>query len=60
MSHGDVPVEVAWAFLTGWARLYGLVSMEVFQHMRWAVAEPRALFELELSSFLHQLGLPEN
>jgi hypothetical protein len=24
------------------------------------VAEPRALFELELSSFLHQLGLPEN
>src|SRR5918993_5079237 len=54
-SHGDVPIEVAWAFLTGWARLYGLVSMEVFQHMRWAVSEPRALFELELSSFLHQL-----
>ena len=25
MSHGDVPIEVAWAFLTGWARLYGLV-----------------------------------
>jgi AcrR family transcriptional regulator len=59
MSHGNVKIEVAWAFLTGWARLYGLVSMEVFQHMRWAVTEPRALFELELSGFIHQLGLPD-
>lgn len=57
ISHGDVPLEVAWAFLTGWTRLYGLVSMEVFEHMRWAVTKPQALFELELSGFLHQLGV---
>jgi hypothetical protein len=54
-SHGeDVPLEVAWAFLSGWSRLYGLVSMEVFHHLRWAVSDPGALFEMELHSYVHQ------
>jgi AcrR family transcriptional regulator len=43
-NYGDVPVEVAYVFLSGWVRLYGLVCMEVFHHLRWAVTEPEALF----------------
>jgi AcrR family transcriptional regulator len=54
-SHGDVPIEVAYMFLSSWIRLYGLVSMEVFNHLRWAVTEPEALFETELASFVQQL-----
>lgn len=50
----DVPIEVAWAFLSGWTRLYGLVSMEVFHHLRWAVSDPEALFEMELHSYIEQ------
>jgi len=54
-GHGEeVPIEVAWAFLSGWSRLYGLVSMEVFHHLRWAVSDPGALFEMELHSYVGQ------
>ncbi|HEY0698891.1 MAG TPA: TetR-like C-terminal domain-containing protein, partial [Micromonospora sp.] len=55
-SHGPVPTEVAHAFLSGWTRLYGLVSMEVFNHLGWAVTDPEAFFEVELTGFLRQLG----
>ena len=53
-----VPIEVAWAFLSGWSRLYGLVSMEVFHHLSWAVSEPGALFEMELHSYVEQVAAP--
>ncbi|SCL51511.1 transcriptional regulator, TetR family [Micromonospora citrea] len=51
LSHGDVPIEVAYAFLSGWTRLYGLVAMEVFGQLAWAVTEAEPLFELELATF---------
>jgi AcrR family transcriptional regulator len=56
-SHGDMPIDVAWAFLSGWIRLNGMVAMEVNNHLQWAVTKPEALFELELSAFAHQLGV---
>jgi AcrR family transcriptional regulator len=55
-SQGDVPIEVAYVFLSGWTRLYGLVSMEVYNHLRWAVTDVEGLFETELVSFLEQLA----
>lgn len=51
----DLPLGVVFTFLTAWTRLYGLVAMEVFGHMRWALAEAEALFELELVNFAQQL-----
>lgn len=54
-SHGEIPIEVAWAFLSGWTRLYGLIAMEVFQQVRWAIDDPEQLFELELTTFATQL-----
>ncbi|MEJ3744089.1 TetR/AcrR family transcriptional regulator [Actinomycetes bacterium KLBMP 9797] len=56
-GHGDLPIEVAYTFLSGWTRLYGLVAMEVFRQLRWAVTEPEALFETEIVTFLLQLGV---
>jgi AcrR family transcriptional regulator len=56
-SHGDLPIEVAYTFLSGWSRLYGLVAMEVFNQMRWALTEPEALFEAEIAMYLMQLGV---
>ena len=32
-----IAVEVIYAYLSAWTRLYGLVALEVFGHMRWAV-----------------------
>ncbi|GAB3160621.1 TetR/AcrR family transcriptional regulator [Micromonospora sonneratiae] len=54
-NHGDLPIEVAYIFLSAWARLYGLVAMEVFRQFDWAVTEAEALFELELEMFTAQL-----
>ncbi|MFJ8577564.1 TetR/AcrR family transcriptional regulator [Micromonospora sp. NPDC093277] len=54
-EQGPLPIEVAYAFLSAWTRLYGLVAMEVFGHLGWAVDEPEALFETELISQLAQL-----
>lgn len=55
-SHGDLPIEVAYTYLSGWIRLYGLVSMEVFGHLGWAVTDPEALFETEIGDYLQQLS----
>ncbi|SCG70142.1 TetR/AcrR family transcriptional regulator [Micromonospora coxensis] len=55
VKHGELPIEVAYAFLSAWTRLYGLVAMEVFGHLSWAVDEPEALFETELVALLTQL-----
>ncbi len=58
--HGDLPIEVAYTFLSGWARLYGMVAMEVFHQVRWALTKPEALFEAEIVQFLSQVGaLPD-
>ncbi|GAA0800949.1 TetR/AcrR family transcriptional regulator [Spirilliplanes yamanashiensis] len=49
-AHGDrFPLPVVSAFLIGWTRLYGLVAIEVFGHLRWAVTDVEPLFEAELS-----------
>jgi len=54
-SQGDVPVEVAHMFLCGWIRLYGLVSMEVFDHLRWAVDDQDVLFNTGLATVFEEL-----
>jgi AcrR family transcriptional regulator len=59
-THGDLPIEVAYTFLSGWARLYGMVAMEVFNQVRWALTKPEALFEAEIVQFLSQVGALED
>jgi AcrR family transcriptional regulator len=54
--HGDVlgPAGM-YAFLGAWTRLYGLVALEVFGHLRWALTDVEPLFEVELQTFVGQL-----
>jgi AcrR family transcriptional regulator len=52
----EVPVEVIYAYLSGWTRLYGLVALEVFGHLRWAVTDVEPLFEVELAAFVDQVA----
>lgn len=51
----DVPIEVIYIYLSAWTRLYGLVAMEVFGHLQWAMDDVEPLFEVELASFVAQL-----
>jgi AcrR family transcriptional regulator len=53
--HENLPPGALAAYLAGWTRLYGLVAMEVFGHLRWAVTDVGPLFENELAAFLRDL-----
>jgi AcrR family transcriptional regulator len=54
--HGDVLSPAGmYAFLAAWSRLYGLVALEVFGHLRWALTDVEPLFEAELEAFVRQL-----
>jgi AcrR family transcriptional regulator len=52
----DVPVEIVYIYLSGWIRLYGLVALEVFGHLSWALTDIEPLFEIEIAAFAAQVG----
>ncbi|BDM74738.1 TetR family transcriptional regulator (plasmid) [Streptomyces nigrescens] len=52
----DVPLPVLRVFIEAWVRLYGIVSMEAFGHLDFALADPEPLFEQTLYEVLALLG----
>jgi AcrR family transcriptional regulator len=48
----ELPLPVVYVFLSCWARIYGLVTMEVFGHLTFALADAEPAFTTEL----HQIG----
>lgn len=50
-----VPVEVIYTYLSAWTRLYGMVALEVFGHLRWSLTSLEPLFETELAQFIDQM-----
>ncbi|MFD0776869.1 WHG domain-containing protein, partial [Streptomonospora algeriensis] len=40
-----------------WVRFYGIVCMEVFQHLGFVADDMEALFEAELRDLAHELGV---
>jgi AcrR family transcriptional regulator len=52
-----LPLGLLLVFLRCWVRLYGIVSLEVFGHMSFALDDGRPMFELMLSEMAPQLGL---
>jgi AcrR family transcriptional regulator len=56
-SYGDrFPLPVIYLFLASWTRLYGVVAMEVFGQLRWAMTDVEPLFEWELQQTLSRLA----
>jgi AcrR family transcriptional regulator len=55
----QMPVGVMSVFLSCWVRLYGLVCMEVFGHLRFALADARPLFEAEMRAVGERLGIAD-
>jgi AcrR family transcriptional regulator len=52
-----LPIGVAKVFLSCWIRLYGTVAMEVFGHLKFAVADAEPVFEAELRDLAGKLGV---
>jgi AcrR family transcriptional regulator len=52
-----LPLGVMSVFLSCWIRLYGMVCMEVFGHLRFALADPEPMFESEIRRVAGELGI---
>jgi AcrR family transcriptional regulator len=53
----DVPIGALLTFLRCWVRLYGIVSMEVFGHLGFALDDPAPIFEITLAELASLVGL---
>lgn len=53
----DVPIGAALIFLRCWVRLYGMVSLEVFGHLHFALDDAAPMFEITLAELAGLVGL---
>jgi len=53
----DLPIGAALIFLRCWVRLYGMVSLEVFGHMGFALDDAAQMFEITLAELASLVGL---
>ena len=53
----DLPVGARLIFLRCWVRLYGMVSMEVFGHLGFALEDAAPMFEITLAELARLVNL---
>ena len=53
----DLPAGAVLIFLRCWVRLYGMVSLEVFGHLHFALGDAASMFEITLSELAGLVGL---
>jgi hypothetical protein len=41
----ELPLPLRYVFVRQWAKLYGMVTLEAFGHLSWALEDSLALFE---------------
>jgi hypothetical protein len=46
-------------FLSCWIRLYGMVCMEIFGHLKFALDDAEPMFEAELHGLAEMLGVAD-
>lgn len=54
-----LPLGVMSVFLSCWIRLYGMVCMEIFGHLKFALHDAEPLFEAELRALAEVLGVAD-
>ncbi len=55
-----MPIGMSWVFIRAWTRLYGTVTLEVFEHMDSAVISSGALFRAMLEDNGRDLGFGDD
>src|SRR5262249_58788095 len=53
----DLPIGAVLTFLRCWVRLYGMVSLEVFGHLHFALDDPSTMFDYTQAELRELLGL---
>ena len=54
---GRLPLGAIHTFLECWVQLYGLVAMEVFDHLHFCLADVGPFFQVTLGSIAGRLGM---
>jgi len=54
----DLPVGLRSLHARQWTRLYGMVTLEAFGHLQWALEDSLGLFEAMLADCAAELGFP--
>ena len=55
----ELPLGVLRVFLSCWVRLYGMICMEIFGHLKFALADAEPMFEAELHGLAEVLGVTD-
>ena len=53
----DFPDALLCLLTSGWARIHGMVMLELFEHLGPVVGDSAAFYRYELGAFLQQLGM---
>jgi AcrR family transcriptional regulator len=53
----DFPDALLCLLMSGWARIHGMVMLELFEHIGPVVGDPAAFYRYELDAFFQQLGM---
>jgi AcrR family transcriptional regulator len=56
-SETDLPLGAVLVYLRCWVRLYGIVALEVFGHMTFALDDAEPMFEITLAELAELVGL---
>ena len=51
-----IPLGVAQLFLSCWIRIYGIVALEIYGHLHFALSDVQPMFEAELADVARMLG----
>jgi len=55
----SMPIGAVVFFLEGWVRIYGIVALEVFGHLSWAVTDGGPMFEETMRVLARDIGRPD-
>jgi AcrR family transcriptional regulator len=53
----EIPDMLVCLLMSGWARIHGLVMLELFHHLQPVIGDPEALYAYEVKAFHQRLGL---
>jgi AcrR family transcriptional regulator len=53
----DFPDALLCLLMSGWARIHGMVMLELFEHLGPVVGDSAAFYRYELGAFVQQLGM---
>jgi len=52
----ELPLPLRYLYVRQWSRLYGMVTLEAFGHLHWALEDSVSLFEAMLDDLADELG----